>query len=137
MQKLHYLKTSVTGEAALLINHIQIADTNYDAAWKLLNEEYDNPRAIIHAHIHNFTDLPKMKTETAAELKNLRDTVAVSLAALTNLERPVDKWDDLLVYIISQIVLHNLSKVHARVTSGICNEENLMRIRLMKKFANL
>lgn len=43
-----------------------------------------------------------MKTETAAELKNLRDTVAASLAALTNLGRPVDKWDDLLVYIISQ-----------------------------------
>jgi len=57
-QKLHYLKASVTGEAALLINHIQIADTNYDAAWKLLNEEYDNQRAIIHAQIHNFADLP-------------------------------------------------------------------------------
>lgn len=43
-----------------------------------------------------------MKTESAPELKILRDTVAASLAALNNLERPVDTWDDLLVYIISQ-----------------------------------
>lgn len=43
-----------------------------------------------------------MKSETAAELKNLCDTVAASLAALKHLKRPVDKWDDLLVYIIWQ-----------------------------------
>ncbi|XP_070158806.1 uncharacterized protein [Polyergus mexicanus] len=43
-----------------------------------------------------------MKTESAVELKSLRDTVAASLAALTNLGRPVEKWDDLLVYIVSQ-----------------------------------
>lgn len=37
--KLHYLKTSVTGEAALLLNNIQVTDSNYDGAWKLLVEE--------------------------------------------------------------------------------------------------
>lgn len=77
-QKLHYLKASVTGDAALLISHIQIADTNYDAAWKLLVAEYDNQRAIIHIHIQafnaqsftfTFADLPAMKTESTAELK--------------------------------------------------------------------
>jgi len=99
-QKLHYLKASITGEAAVIINHIQIADANYDAAWKLLIDEYDNKRAKIHAHINAFADLSIMKTETAAELKNLRDTVAASLAALTNLER--EAWDDLVVYIIYQ-----------------------------------
>lgn len=101
-QKLHYLKASVTGDAALLIGNIQITDSNYDAAWKLLKDEYENQRALIQAHIHAFANLPVMKTETAVELKNLRDTVASSLAALTNLNRPVDQWDDLLVYIISQ-----------------------------------
>lgn len=101
-QKLHYLKASVTGDAALLINHIQIADANYDAAWDLLVGEYENPHAIIHAHINAFADLTIMKTESAVELKNLRDTVAASLAALSNMTRPVQHWDDLLVYIIFQ-----------------------------------
>ncbi|XP_029659125.1 uncharacterized protein LOC115233057 [Formica exsecta] len=109
-QKLHYLKASVTGEAAVLINHVKIADTNYDGAWKLLIEEYDNQNAIIHAHINAFAVLPIMKTESAVELKGLRDTVA----ALTNLSRPVEKWDDLLVYIVSQ-----------KFSPRTCNEWNL------------
>ncbi|XP_071632826.1 uncharacterized protein [Temnothorax longispinosus] len=101
-QKLHYLKASLSGEAAVLINNIHISDANYKAAWQLLLDEYDNRNAIIHANIHSFADLPKMKTENVLELKKLRDSVSATLAALTNLERPVDQWDDLLVYIISQ-----------------------------------
>lgn len=31
-QKLHYLKASVTGDAARLISNLQISDSNYDAA---------------------------------------------------------------------------------------------------------
>ncbi|XP_071572655.1 uncharacterized protein [Temnothorax nylanderi] len=101
-QKLHYLKASLSGEAASLINTVQISDANYEAAWQLLLDEYDNRNAIIHAHIHSFADLPRMKNENVSELKKLRDNVSSSLAALTNLDRPVDTWDDLLVYIISQ-----------------------------------
>lgn len=56
-----------------------------------------------------------MKTETAAELKKLRDTVAAFLAALAHMGRPIEKWDDWLVYVIRK----NL--VPARVTSRICN----------------
>ena len=29
--KLHYLKARVTGKAAILISHIKVTDTNYDA----------------------------------------------------------------------------------------------------------
>lgn len=101
-QKLHYLKYSVTGEAALLINNIQISDTNYESAWKTLVEEYDDEKAIIEAYIQSFTELPVMKSESAGELRRLRDTVSSSLTALTNLRRPVNQWDDLIVYIISQ-----------------------------------
>lgn len=74
-QKLHYLKASVTGDAALLISSLQITDANYDAAWQLLMQEYNNKHAIIHAHIHLFADLPIMKTKTAADLRRLRDIV--------------------------------------------------------------
>jgi len=42
-----------------------------------------------------------MKSETAAELKLLRDTVTASLLTLSNLGRATDQWDDLLVYLIT------------------------------------
>ncbi|XP_012216467.1 uncharacterized protein [Linepithema humile] len=40
-QKFHYLKTSVIGDAALLINNLRISDANYDSAWQLLLDEYN------------------------------------------------------------------------------------------------
>lgn len=101
-QKLHYLKSSVTGEAALLINNIHVSDANYEAAWRLLLDEYDNKNAIIQAHLHAFMDLPVMRSENVSELKRLRDTVSASIAALYNLGRPVSHWDDIVIYIISQ-----------------------------------
>jgi len=101
-QKLHYLRAFVDGDAALLLKHITIADANYAGAWKILQDEFNNARALVHAHIHAFASLPVMKNETAAELKLLRDTVTSSLSALSNLGRAPDQWDDLLVYIITQ-----------------------------------
>lgn len=101
-QKLYFLKSFLEGEAALLVEHIQVSDANYDEAWQLLIGEYDNSRALVQAHIHALASLPVMNTETIAELKQLRDTASASLSALNNLKRPVEHWDDLLVYIVSQ-----------------------------------
>jgi len=101
-QKFHYLKTSVQGDAALIINNLRISDANYESAWQLLIDEFDDKHSLIHAHLHAFASLLLMKTENVAELKRLRDTVSASLAALSNLGRPVNQWDDLLVYIIVQ-----------------------------------
>jgi hypothetical protein len=46
--KFHYLKSSITGNAALLINRFKISPKNYTAAWKILVMEYDDKRALIH-----------------------------------------------------------------------------------------
>lgn len=99
-QKLHYLKASVTDDAMLLINNINISDANYEAAWQRLVDEYEN--LYVHEHIRAFSDLPVMKSETASELKRLRDTAAASVSALKILGRSVDQWDDFLVYILAQ-----------------------------------
>jgi hypothetical protein len=69
--KFHYLKSSVIGNAALLINRLQISLENYTAPWKMLVKGYDDKRALIHAHIYLFEDLPKGKSESVTELKKL------------------------------------------------------------------
>ncbi|KYN09171.1 hypothetical protein ALC57_18726 [Trachymyrmex cornetzi] len=102
VQKFHYLKTSVTGEAAVLIHNLKISEANYDSAWQLLIDEYDDQQTLVHTHLHAFASLPVMKTENVNDLRKLRDTVSSSLAALKNLDRPVNEWDDLLVYLIAQ-----------------------------------
>jgi len=100
-EKLHYLKANVSGDAALVIANVQISDENYTSAWQLLKDEYDDRYTLIHAHIHAFAELPVMRAENVSDLRKLRDTFAASLAALEGLNRPVDSWDDLLVYWIA------------------------------------
>ncbi|XP_029174701.1 uncharacterized protein LOC114943277 [Nylanderia fulva] len=101
-QKFHYLKTSVISDAASIISNLKISDANYESVWQLLIDEYDDQLTLIYTHIHAFMCLPTMKAENVAEMRKLRDTVSASLAALTNLKRPVREWDDILVYVISQ-----------------------------------
>jgi hypothetical protein len=81
----HSLFKVVIGNAALLINRSQISPENYTTAWKKLVTEYDDKRALIHAHIYSFTSLSKGKSESAIELKKLRDIVSIALTALSNL----------------------------------------------------
>lgn len=101
-QKMYYLKSFLEGNAALMLDHVSVSDANYEGAWKILNDEYDNTRALVLAHIHAFASLPTMKLENESELKRLRDTTNYSLNALKNLGRPVEYWDDLLVYLVAQ-----------------------------------
>jgi len=49
------------------------------------DEILNNKKALIHAHIHSFASLPRSKSESGIELKKLRDTVSLVLAALSNL----------------------------------------------------
>ncbi|XP_029165899.1 uncharacterized protein LOC114936760 [Nylanderia fulva] len=101
-QKFHYLKSSVAGDAAQLIANLRISETNYEFAWQLLLAEYDDKQALVCAHLHSFISLPNIKTENVTDLKRLRDTVSSSIAALKNQNRPVEQWDDLLVFLIVQ-----------------------------------
>jgi len=99
VQKLHYLKANLKGEAGSVLSNVQVTDANYIAAWTLLRRRYDNPRAIVNAHLQAFFDIPGAKSQTAHELKVIRDKTNEMRTALLNLNRPVDSWDDLIVFI--------------------------------------
>ncbi|XP_018338850.1 PREDICTED: uncharacterized protein LOC108746527 [Trachymyrmex septentrionalis] len=99
VERFHYLKSSLTGDAALVLKNISITDANYASAWNTLNSRYNNPRAIVNAHLSALCDLAPVKHENATELQFLRDRTNDVIAALTTLERPVSEWDDLLVFL--------------------------------------
>jgi len=100
--KFHYLKSSVIGDAALILDRFEISPDSYNDAWEMLLKEYDNKRALIRTHLQSFVCLPKGKFETAAELKKLRDTVSVAFAMLSKLGCQVSSWDPLLVFIVTE-----------------------------------
>jgi len=42
IQKFHYLKLSLSGEAEHLVSNLPMTANNYTIAWKLLVERYEN-----------------------------------------------------------------------------------------------
>jgi len=59
--KLAYLKSSLSGDAADVIKAIQVTDDNYNEAWQILTKTYQNLREIGKAHLDRFLEVPAVK----------------------------------------------------------------------------
>ncbi|XP_076660639.1 uncharacterized protein LOC143363994 [Halictus rubicundus] len=99
VDRLHFLCSSLKGEASNAIAHLPITDNNFAVAWKLITSRYENKRRLITTHLATLFSLPKVTSESAPELRNLRDRINASTQALKNLNRPVDQWSDIIVFL--------------------------------------
>ena len=95
VQRLYYLKPSLSGAAQLVVKNITVTDSNYKVAWSALKRRYENLRAIVSSHINNILDATPMKSDWAPELKRVHDSISDSLAALRSMERA--SIDDFIV----------------------------------------
>lgn len=102
VQKLHYLKVSVTGEPAQLIASIPTTENNFERAWQTLVKRYDNARLLVNSYLAKLFSLKPMSRESSTELRSLLNDTCEIVGALTSLNRPTDEWDDLLVYMTAQ-----------------------------------
>ncbi|XP_070854717.1 uncharacterized protein [Drosophila suzukii] len=73
IQKLHYLKTYITGEAADLIRHMPITDAAYEAAWTCLIDRYNRPRHIVNTLLETFVNLPSTARADVTVLRKVTD----------------------------------------------------------------
>ena len=100
-EKLHYLKACLKGDAAQIIQSMEITDVNYDIAWRMLKNRYENKKLIIHSHVKAIFELTPVKNEANYALRKLIDNFSKNIRALNALGQPTDSWDTLLVYIVS------------------------------------
>lgn len=101
VQKFYYLQSCLKGDAAQVIHSIEINDLNYEIAFRLLRERYENKKFIIHSHVKCLFELAVVGKNTLVDLRNLVDTIQKNLRALKSLKEPVDTWDTLLLYMFS------------------------------------
>lgn len=101
-RKMHYLCSCLKGKASDEIKTLPITDANFAIAWKKLETRYENKRRLINAHLSAFFNLPKIRSDSVSELMSLRDETNIFRQTLTNLGRPVDSWDDVLVYAVAE-----------------------------------
>lgn len=101
VQKFQYLRASLKNEAAEVISSLELSNQNYEIAWSLLKERYDNTRVLVQTHIKAIFDLPTMGKDNVNGLRQIADGTARHIRALQALKRPADSWDDLIIYILS------------------------------------
>ncbi|XP_045533958.1 uncharacterized protein LOC123721012 [Papilio machaon] len=100
VQKLHYLKSSITGEAEQLLRQIQITERNYDVAWETLNNRYNNRRIIVQTILNRLFNQRKLSQSTAKGIKDLLDTTVECLNSLKNNDVETTNWDIIVIHLI-------------------------------------
>ncbi|XP_011261599.1 uncharacterized protein LOC105254544 [Camponotus floridanus] len=89
VEKLHYLRTSLTGPAEKMIRSLPIVGGNYERAWSILSAHYENKRELIRANFAAYTAAPKMKAATASELSRIFNVATTAINAQESIDRPI------------------------------------------------
>ena len=101
IQKFHYLRSSLKGEAANLIQSLETSAVNYKTAWDLLNNRYQNKRVIVQKYIKALFNIAPIHSESALALRNLSDELNKIIRALNALQLPTEHWDILIIYLVT------------------------------------
>ncbi|XP_060800865.1 uncharacterized protein LOC132901873 [Amyelois transitella] len=99
---MHYLKTSIKGEAESILKHIQITSCNYLHAWNILKTRYGNKRLILNCTMKRLFNVKKINAPSAVQLKQLVDTTSECLNNLKNLDVNTSSWDPIIIYLLVQ-----------------------------------
>lgn len=100
-QKLHYLRSSLFGQAVDTVQAIELSESNYEIAWDLLCKGFDNKRVLVRNHVKAILELGVTKEDSAKELRQLVDGISMHTMALKALGQNVDAWGVLIIFIIT------------------------------------
>uniref|UniRef100_A0A182WI52 CCHC-type domain-containing protein n=1 Tax=Anopheles minimus TaxID=112268 RepID=A0A182WI52_9DIPT len=101
IQKLYYLRTSLSGPALQLIQSVPITEENYEVAWQLLLCHYNEPKKIKQFYVESLFENAALKKESASDLRKVVETFEANVSALKHLGEPTAQWDTLLIHMLS------------------------------------
>ncbi|XP_058816995.1 uncharacterized protein LOC131680290 [Topomyia yanbarensis] len=101
VQKLHYLRATLSGEAAGIISSLELSANNYTVAWTMLKERYEHTTFLIKRHMSAFLALSPVKKESSIKLSELADEFYRHVQLLDKLENAVEHWNSFLVECLS------------------------------------
>jgi hypothetical protein len=102
VQKLHYLKGCLTGEADRFLKNVPVTNESYLPAWEKLKARFENKRILINAHLCSLFNQPKISNETSKALRLLVETTEEALQQLNILSLKTESWDPWLIYMLIQ-----------------------------------
>ncbi|XP_072944068.1 uncharacterized protein [Epargyreus clarus] len=101
INKFHYLRASLKGSAAEIIKNIIFKKDNYNIAWDLLCERFNNNRLLINFHVQALFNVERLQKESSILLRRLIDITNKNLRALKMMNEPTEHWDTLIIHMMS------------------------------------
>lgn len=140
VQKLHYLKSHLSGEAEGLLRHIPITSSNYATCWTKLENRYNNKKYLANCIIKRLMSQKNIVTESSSAVKELLDTSNECLHALRNLGIMVEHWDIIVIYVLS-LKLDTESRKQWEIKISDCSDDlptmNQFQAFLEQRFRSL
>ncbi|XP_062699493.1 uncharacterized protein LOC134284534 [Aedes albopictus] len=100
VQKFHYLRAALKGEAARLIQSITITANNYAVAWDTLVNRYSNKAILRKKHIRALLKHPKIPNNNVEALHKIVDEFQRHTKVLEQLGEPVDQFSSILIELL-------------------------------------
>ena len=119
IQKLHYLRSSLKGEAFQLISTLPTTDSNYSVAWNLLSERYENKKLIASTYVSELLNVNCVNKENAGELRQFVNVATSNLNALKALELDVPLEEIILLcHFVSKLDVNTRKEWELRNTNN-------------------
>lgn len=125
IQKLHYLRLSLSGKAESAMESFTISEDNYRAAWDQLNETYDNTRALVLRHSTLLRDTPAMIDDSAESIRDMINHMQSHIRSLNALGR---SWADIANDLVASIAISKMSPGTKRDWEQTLNDTNMPKI---------
>lgn len=101
IQKFFYLRSALKDEASRSIQSMEITSVNYEIAWKLIKERFENKKMIIKKHVSAIIELPHAQKESSSLLRELLDKMKSHITTLQKLGQPIEHWDTFIVILLA------------------------------------
>ncbi|XP_071579935.1 uncharacterized protein [Temnothorax nylanderi] len=101
IKKLYYLRSSLKGVASEIMTSIEMSADNYEIAWNLLENRFENKRVLVHHHLQALIEYPAIQKEQHASLRQLLDSTEKHVRALKKLGQPTEQWSAILVHLMT------------------------------------
>ena len=113
VQKFHYLRAQLLGDASNVIDNLPLTDANYQHSVALLKERFGQPYKLVNAHMDALMNLPK-PVNNLASLQVFHDRLESHMRALQSLGKSSDTYCAMLTPMVLGKLPTDLRKQFAR-----------------------
>ncbi|XP_039450376.1 uncharacterized protein LOC120429231 [Culex pipiens pallens] len=100
VQKFHYLRSSLFGEAAGKVANLEISAQGYAIAWETLTKYYNDKNLLRKKHIRTLLKYPKIPNDSVEALHRIVDDFQCHTQTLKQLGEPIEQMSSILIELL-------------------------------------